>query len=366
MSKECMYQKIVDEIKGQIQTGKIRPGDKIPTVEAIRAKYGVSHITGLRALKELALENFVELEKGKGYFAKDKREHRKPSVREGTIACLVRPLRATTPYDNYFNEINQGIQNECMRNFLHVLYPFCCQGLTENYSCLDVQRLLGDKIIELANHVDGFIIDERVDDKVISESLNKMDKPMVLVNRTSRADVDTVSPDNVAGTKKAVDLCLKMRYDFFIACRNVNAVENNGPRTDAFIETLREQGISDKNLVEVDICAGPFEESLSAIESQPIDKRKALVFSPVDDFSRWLVDELVAKGVDVGNQIGVIGFGGTGHATLRAPHVATIDARPATLGREAVKVLLTRVNATNFDVKRNHVIPSVIQLGETL
>ena len=66
--KDLLYRQIYTEIKTEIETGKIKPGEQIlPEVELME-KYKVSRITVRKALKMLADENYIVRSAGKGTF----------------------------------------------------------------------------------------------------------------------------------------------------------------------------------------------------------------------------------------------------------------------------------------------------------
>lgn len=69
MSREgVLYKSIVNYFTEQINTGKLRPDDKILTEMEIGEQFGVSRITVIRAIKELQLMGYIYRIKGKGSF----------------------------------------------------------------------------------------------------------------------------------------------------------------------------------------------------------------------------------------------------------------------------------------------------------
>lgn len=55
------YRQIVTLFKGQISTGVLRPGDRLPTVREIVDQWGVSHATATRAARELCREGYAHV-----------------------------------------------------------------------------------------------------------------------------------------------------------------------------------------------------------------------------------------------------------------------------------------------------------------
>lgn len=64
------YMRVAEAIAGQIETGELRPGDKLPAEQVIAAEYGVAYSTARRAMKELRERGLIETLWGKGTFVK--------------------------------------------------------------------------------------------------------------------------------------------------------------------------------------------------------------------------------------------------------------------------------------------------------
>jgi DNA-binding GntR family transcriptional regulator len=63
-----LYEQVREFIRQEIQSGKIKPRQKLPTESEFVAQYGVSIITIRRAISELVKEGLVEKKQGKGIF----------------------------------------------------------------------------------------------------------------------------------------------------------------------------------------------------------------------------------------------------------------------------------------------------------
>jgi DNA-binding GntR family transcriptional regulator len=63
--------RVAEAIAGQIETGELRPGDKLPPEQAIAEEYGVAYSTARRAMKELRERGLIETLWGKGTFVKE-------------------------------------------------------------------------------------------------------------------------------------------------------------------------------------------------------------------------------------------------------------------------------------------------------
>ncbi|MFF7566621.1 GntR family transcriptional regulator [Streptomyces pseudovenezuelae] len=60
------YQRIADDLKAAIESGRYGPGDRLPGESALAEQYGVAVLTARQALKILRVEGLVETKKGAG------------------------------------------------------------------------------------------------------------------------------------------------------------------------------------------------------------------------------------------------------------------------------------------------------------
>lgn len=63
-----LYQQLKSILKGQILSGVLKPGDRIPPETELCTKYGVSRITVRQAIHSLVEEGFLYRKQGKGTF----------------------------------------------------------------------------------------------------------------------------------------------------------------------------------------------------------------------------------------------------------------------------------------------------------
>lgn len=78
-----IYKQIIFQVKKEIILGKLKEGDRLPSVRDLAETLGVNVNTVLKAYERLALEGIVDSEQGKGFFIK-----RATQVPEETIALL--------------------------------------------------------------------------------------------------------------------------------------------------------------------------------------------------------------------------------------------------------------------------------------
>ena len=68
------YRQILDDLRKEIQMGRHKPGDRLPSEADLGDKYDVSRLTIQRVLKELQIEELIERRAGSGTYVRKKVE----------------------------------------------------------------------------------------------------------------------------------------------------------------------------------------------------------------------------------------------------------------------------------------------------
>lgn len=368
MGSNLLYEKISGDIKLSIDKGSLYPGAKIPSVNELCRNYGVSRITVLRAYKELGDANYIVQQPGKGYFV---RSHSlKKSVLNGALGCFVRPLREFGMEDNYFNDINWGIESECCASRINLLRSYSSgilkQYVTNEEWLSEIKRAM----LNIAGSVDGFLVDERIPDSLVGEVINETNKPAVIVNRRTSLAIDAVGAADRKGTLDVLEKALHMGYKRFIFC--TSGIDNSCfiAQRQAFQEFLKKNNIDESHSGLVEGCSIiPLKESFSAVRNM-YDKKsgdeKTLIMTETDSFGRSLIMPFINIGVKPGKDVGILGFGGLGLATNFKPNLSTVDVKPASIGAMAVKVLMKRISSEKYLEPEYYYPDPVFIFGETI
>ena len=363
------YQKIIEKIKSLINSQQLKPGDRIPSVEEIQKNFNVSHITARRVFKDLAAEGLIYNIRGKGYFVIDAK---RSAGKKRCIASMVRPFRIVSYFDNYFNEINSGIQRECLSNGYDLLYPHAAVSISESEAFMDKDA--SEEIIRsamsLEDKVDGFILDGCLADEVIRRILDNTGKPAVLVDRHLKLPIDCVHADNQKGTQAAAGMAVRMGYDHFFVLRSGNDDSNRKERGVAFLDALHDRKIPPSNIHIVEDAYikhwDLVHEEIMSVNTSLGDTAKILIFTSTDALGRWLCDKLVAQKIKVGERIGLLSCQGMGYATYKKPELSTLMIDTEKMGRMAVNVLLDRIKNNSINNPMSHVVEVTLMMGQTI
>lgn len=66
--------RIADDLRGQIKRGDLAPGDKLPTLQTLADRYGVSMIVARRAVELLRQEGLLTSRKGSGNYVRERKQ----------------------------------------------------------------------------------------------------------------------------------------------------------------------------------------------------------------------------------------------------------------------------------------------------
>lgn len=67
---EPRWTQVADIIRRQIESGELRPGDKIPSVVKLQETYGISTSTGQKVHRALRSEGLIRTQSGMGSYVK--------------------------------------------------------------------------------------------------------------------------------------------------------------------------------------------------------------------------------------------------------------------------------------------------------
>lgn len=136
------YNLLAEKLKNDILSGKIKPGEKLPSENQLSAAYDLSRHTVRKALAILAGEGYVEAEHGRGTFCSERVRHMKESKNIAVVTTYIS--------DYIFPRLIQGMDRVLSANGYSIILKN-----TGN------SRMMEAKALEdiLRKEVDGLIIE---------------------------------------------------------------------------------------------------------------------------------------------------------------------------------------------------------------
>ena len=83
-----VYRQLIDQVRGGIAAGSLRPGDQLPTVRQLAVDLAINPNTVMRAYRELELGGLLETQQGTGTFISNKKLEKKMAERERQLGQM--------------------------------------------------------------------------------------------------------------------------------------------------------------------------------------------------------------------------------------------------------------------------------------
>ncbi|CAG7642752.1 Histidinol-phosphate aminotransferase [Paenibacillus solanacearum] len=108
---ELKYNRIIDAFRGDIESGVIRPGAKLPSIRELTVRFGCSKNTAIRAYEGLEKEHLVYSVPKSGYYAVVRpASSRTAGAGEGIDFSSAAPDPAVMPYADFQHCMNRAIE----------------------------------------------------------------------------------------------------------------------------------------------------------------------------------------------------------------------------------------------------------------
>jgi len=111
-----LYEQIQSQIKSEIISLNIKPGDVLPSIRSLAKELKVSIITTKRAYEELEKEGFIQIVAGKGTFVANQNSERLKEIAKYEIECkleeIIRQAKAVDVSFEEWIEISKNLFEE--------------------------------------------------------------------------------------------------------------------------------------------------------------------------------------------------------------------------------------------------------------
>ncbi|MCD8036501.1 MAG: GntR family transcriptional regulator [Clostridiales bacterium] len=326
------YGMLVDAIKNDINEGRIKNGDKLPSENTLSAMYGISRHTVRKALSILEIEGLVTAEHGRGTFCTIKE---KAKVKTNTVAVV------TTYISDYiFPSVINGIYDVMTKNGYNIILKN-----TKNSIC--VERTCLEDIINIG--VDGLII-EPSKSQIFCRNLELYEKldnagiPYVFIHGrySQMEDKAHVLMNDEAGAYNVTKYLAELGHRKIAGIFKADDSQG-GERHKGFARGLRENGIEyDPELViwyhTEDKKVKPRTEIRKLLETGKI----TAVMCYNDQIATTVIKEINSMGLSVPEAVSVTGFDDSSIAEEIG--ITTVTHPKEEVGRHAAELLLKLMN----------------------
>lgn len=351
MSKsKPLYSQIVDDIKAQILSGQLVPGDQLSTEFELAQKYGVSRITSQRALVELERAGFIYRKQGKGSFVLPLENKVVQGISHKVISMILPSDGAAGRRIDYIRGAN-----DCLKDKGYYLNIY-----TTNNDIAQERRAL----LELPrNGISGIIhypIARANFDVLYDLYLHSY--PIVLIDKYFQSlPACSVVSDNFDGGYKATSCLIEMGHKRIAYLTNlyIEDISTVRERFFGYCKALKDHGLPINN----DIIHFALDYNGDAFAPQTIELLKSLIvknvtaiFAEHDYLAMAIYRELGNMDIKIPEDISLMGFDNVEILESLDIPLATVDQNFYEIGRTAAGRVVDMIEQGSYESSQT-VIP---------
>lgn len=349
MEKKLKYHDLMEDLREQILSGEIRPGEKLPSENQLSGDYGVSRQTVRKALQILENEGYIYAEHGRGTFCSERMRHTGQS----------RNIAVVTTYlsDYIFPRVIQGIDRVLTENGYSILLKNTRNSRSLEARCLEelLQKDIDGLIIEpsksqiFCRHINLYqMLDEyRIPYVFIQGSYAQMkDKPHILL-------------DDCRGGYLVTKYLIELGHREIVGVFKSDDAQGQ-QRHKGYVQALQEAGLSydpDKVIwfYTEDRKTHPYEKI-----RQMAAERKELFFDAVvaynDQIALEVIRALNDEQLSVPGDVSVTGYDDSYLAQTCKVPLTTVAHPQERLGEMAAELLLRIMRDGEPGKEENHIL----------
>lgn len=333
-SGKAKYYTLMEELKEDILSGKIRAGEKLPSENQLSNQYQVSRHTVRKALAILENEGLLTAHHGKGTFCSERMIHRHDSHNIAVITTYIS--------DYIFPRLIQGMDKVLSENGYSIILKNTGNSRTNEIRVL--QEMLNKPI-------DGLIIEPSKSQILckhlnLYEMLDKYEIPYVFIQGSypQMLDKPRIVMDDAKGgyllTKYLIETGHKDIVGIFKADDSQGAERHVG-----FTKALQEAGIPYDPAKVIWFHTEDRKQKPSLILNQLLDQKVPIdaVVSYNDQIATLVIKALNERGLSVPDDISVTGYDNSMIAEAGQIGLTTIAHPQQKLGEMAAELILEQI-----------------------
>lgn len=331
------YFTLMEELKEKIISGRIQPGEKLPSENQFTVQYSLSRHTVRKALSLLEQEGYIEACHGKGTFCSEKMRHMKKS----------RNIAVVTTYisDYIFPRLIQGMDNVLSEQGYSIILKNTGNSRQKEAKCLEEL---------LQKDIDGLIIEPSKSQLScrhpgLYENLEKYQIPYIFIQGiyTEMKDKPHILMDDARGGYLVTKYLLEQghrRITGFFKADDIQSIQ----RHKGYVRALQEAGIP----YDPDLVVWFHTEDRRSKPSMMVKemvKTGSLPHGIVcynDQIAVQVIESLEDCGLQVPKDISVTGYDNSLYAQ-RGTGITTIAHPQERLGEMAAELILEKINGVS-------------------
>lgn len=344
-SSPLKYQKVAEQLRRDMEAGHIKPGDRLPSIAEMRAKFGISRPTMDKAHSILEHEGLISRQPGAGTFVL---QPAKPRV-NGVIA--VGSSGYSCPEDSpYWGTLLAGVRAGAARAGLQVqLFDY----ETRHWPGADGLLICGWEPEDALRHIPANL-------------------PCVSL-LTPVLGMTSVYADDYSGARKATEHLLSLGHRRIGYLHNLD-VSTISRRLSGYRDALEAAGARQTFCCERLLTGargdnGQFIEAGRRVVRQWLkddweQQHCTALLAQNDYVAIGVIEALREAGVRVPDDVSVVGFDGLQIGQIIAPRLTTVAVPLREIGNRAVQLLRQSIESGHSGAE-HCMLPACLQIGES-
>jgi DNA-binding LacI/PurR family transcriptional regulator len=340
-----LYLQIVDDIKSQIASKKLKVGDKIGSHTELASYYGVSLITVKKALATMIYEGVAFSRVGMGtYVSKSLLESNQRE--QQTIGLVFRDIRSP-----FFSRVMHSVEEAAYKLGYHVLISNSSGKAEREDSQIARFRKFGVK---------GMIIASMTHEYHATPAIRRMlheHFPFVMVSYIAGDDIPFVGSDHELGGFMATNYLIKMGYQKIGYINGEKGNEVGNLRLQGYKRALEKHGrhIDERLLFRLRL-RGEWYDYQSGFEiGKQFKKLKVqpdAMFVYNDLAALGFEYSILEQGLRVPQDVAIVGFDDIESGQYAATPLTTIQQPTGIIGQQAMDVLVKQIEGKKGSFRR--------------
>jgi DNA-binding LacI/PurR family transcriptional regulator len=343
------YRQIYEALLMEISSGKLKPGDQIPSEKELCESFQVSRITSKKALEMLVANHLISRQRGKGSFVVETSPMPGPEQKTSSFRSIAFLISAFN--DSFGNQLIRSVEAACEAQGYHLILKLTHESPAEEEKALrvlDNENVAG--ILMLPVH------GEYYNAEILRQILNT--RPLVFVDRKMQGlPVPSVSTDCFAATEMAVSRLLGQGH------RNIAFY--SGPVIHTSTVEDRRKGFM-KAFASKNVSLNPafIRDSITSLDNIDIIVRHlseypeiSAAFTAEFEIALLVRRALIALGRQIPRDFSLVTFDRPPYAP-EFPEITCLQQDEDTIGRTAVEVLIRVIQGESSRAISDILVPA--------
>jgi LacI family transcriptional regulator len=331
-----LYRQLADLLRKEIESGGLKPGDMLPSMDDLAEKYNINKATVRQAIADLMSSGMVFSVPAKGTFVSDPSQHRTAATKRLSIGWIS-TVGDSGNTGRYHTEIMDAVREHVQALGGHLLVFSAAKMTTSNF-----YNAIGE-----ANLDGAVVVGPPKEDPMKRIILS--DLPVVMLDDRLRSRrIDSIMVDNEGGGYQAVEHLASLGHKRFAFVSGPHSWGVCQDRLNGALNALKDAGFDESAATIIESDFTPDGGRQSARRILGLNPRPTGIFFFNDEMAAGALQTFYElSDIHVPRDMSVVGFDDISWAQLAHPQLTTIHVEKEIMGREAVEHLYRSITDNN-------------------